>query len=55
MYRKPVEVLAREIHYEPLPAKVRAVVIAALKRAGMVPALVLEGMVPHQQDSATAN
>jgi hypothetical protein len=29
MYQKPIEVLAREIHYEPLPQEVRAVIVAA--------------------------
>jgi hypothetical protein len=28
-YKKPIEVLAREVHYEPLPGQVREVVIAA--------------------------
>ena len=34
MYKKPVEVLAREIHYEPLPPEVRTIVIAAWTRGG---------------------
>jgi hypothetical protein len=29
MYKKPLEVLTREVHCAPLPAEVRAVVIAA--------------------------
>jgi hypothetical protein len=29
MYKKPIEVLAREVHYEPLSAEVRTVIIAA--------------------------
>jgi hypothetical protein len=29
MFKKPVEGLAKEIHYEPLPPEARAVVIAA--------------------------
>jgi hypothetical protein len=32
MYKKPLEVLAREVHYEPLPGEVRAVVITAWQR-----------------------
>jgi hypothetical protein len=35
MYRKPLEVLAREIHYEPLPAEVRTVVIADVDAWGV--------------------
>jgi hypothetical protein len=32
MYKKPIEALAREIHYEPLPPEVRVAVIAAWTR-----------------------
>jgi hypothetical protein len=46
MYKKPIEVLAREIHYEPLPGEVRAVVIAAWTRGGMLPKATIERMVP---------
>jgi hypothetical protein len=46
MYRKPIEVLAREVHYEPLPAEVRAVVIAAWRRGDMLPDAAIEEMVP---------
>jgi hypothetical protein len=46
MYKKPVEVLAREIHYEPLPPEVRTIVIAALTRGGLLPAATVERMVP---------
>jgi hypothetical protein len=35
MYRKPIELLAREIHYEPLPQEARTVIIAAWSRGGM--------------------
>src|ERR1700735_4716089 len=44
LYKKPIEVLAREIHYEPLPPEVRMVIIAAWKRGGMLPAAVVEEM-----------
>ena len=46
MFKKPVEVLAKEIHCEPLPPEVRAVVIAASSRGGLLPAPVVEKMVP---------
>jgi hypothetical protein len=32
MYKKPVEMLAKEIHYEPLPPELRVLVIAAWER-----------------------
>jgi hypothetical protein len=48
LYRKPVEALAREIRYEPLPPEVRTVVIAAWQRGGLLPAAMVEGMVPMQ-------
>jgi hypothetical protein len=47
MYRKPIEELAKTVHYEPLPGEVRAVVIAAWQRGGMLPAGVVEDMVPR--------
>jgi hypothetical protein len=47
MYKKPIEVLAREAHYEPLPAEVRTVVIAAWTRGGLLPKAAIEQMVPR--------
>jgi hypothetical protein len=46
MYKKPIEVLAKEIHYDPLPDEVRAVIIASWKRGGLLPAAAIEQMVP---------
>jgi hypothetical protein len=46
MFKKPVEDLAREIRYEPLPDEIRAVVIASWKRGGLLPAATVETMVP---------
>ena len=34
LYKKPVEALARDVRYDPLPEEVRAVVIAAWQRGG---------------------
>jgi hypothetical protein len=45
-YKKPVEVIAKEIHYEPLPGEVRAVVIAAWQRGGSLPRAVVEQIAP---------
>lgn len=53
LYRKPIEELAKTIHYEPLPDEVRMVVVAAWKRGGMLPAATVEQMVPMQKSSAT--
>lgn len=47
MYRKPLEVLAREVHYEPLPAEVRTVVIAAWTRGGLLPRTIVEQIIPR--------
>jgi hypothetical protein len=54
MFKKPVELLAQEIHYEPLPPEVRAVVIAAWRRGGLLPAPLLEKMVPQIKGSIDA-
>jgi hypothetical protein len=56
MCKKPVEALAKEIHYEPLPGEVRAVVIAVWQRGGLLPKGLVEGMVPlepHVLDETT--
>ncbi len=46
MCKKPIEILAREVHYEPLPAEVRTVVLAAWTRGGLLPKGTIEQMVP---------
>jgi hypothetical protein len=53
MYKKPVEVLAREIHYEPSPAEVRAVAIEAWARRGMLPKGTIEEIVPAASSEIT--
>jgi hypothetical protein len=47
MNRKPIEVLAREVHYEPLPGEVRAIVIAVWQRGELLPAAVIGKMAPQ--------
>ena len=42
MYKKPIEAMAKEFHYDPLSDEVRMVVIAAWKRGGMLPTAVIE-------------
>lgn len=49
MYKKPIEELARTIHYEPLPAEVRVAVIAAWTRGNLLPRATIEQMVPSAQ------
>jgi hypothetical protein len=49
MYRKPIDVIAREFQYDPLPAEVRAVVIAAWTRGGLLPATAIDKMVPERK------
>ena len=46
MYKKPIEVLAKEVHYEPLPPEIRVAIIAAWTRGSTLPAAAIEAMVP---------
>jgi hypothetical protein len=46
MYKKPMEVLAKEIHYDPLPDDVRVIVVQSWKNFGLLPAAAIEEMVP---------
>jgi hypothetical protein len=48
MYKKPIEVLSREVHYEPLPSEVRTIVIAAWTREELLPRAAIEQMVPEK-------
>jgi hypothetical protein len=34
LYKRPIEAIAREIRYEPLPDEIRAVIIASWRRGG---------------------
>jgi hypothetical protein len=49
LYKKPVEALAKEIRYEPLPGEIRAVVIAAWQRGGLLPESTIKEMVPIRE------
>jgi hypothetical protein len=51
MYKKPIELLAKEIHYDPLPDDVRVIVIQSWKNFGMLPPATVEAMVPKQVDA----
>jgi hypothetical protein len=54
MYKKPVEALAREFRYDPLPPEVRAVVVAAWIRGDMLPKATVEAMVPIASQAAAS-
>jgi len=47
MYKKPIEVMAKEFRYDPLPNEVRIAVIAAWSRGGLLPRAAIEQMVPE--------
>jgi hypothetical protein len=47
MFTNSIEVLAKEVHHEPLPGEVRAVVIAAWRRGGLLPKEVIDQLVPQ--------
>src|SRR3954469_11852673 len=42
LYKRPIEELAREFQYEPLPGEVRVAIIAAWQRGGFLPAATIE-------------
>jgi hypothetical protein len=46
MYKKPIETIAKEYQYDPLPDEVRAVIIASWRRGGLLPPAAIERMVP---------
>jgi hypothetical protein len=48
MYKKPVEILAKEIHYEPLAPDVRTVIVQSWRNIGLLPAAPIEEMVPEK-------
>jgi hypothetical protein len=46
LYKKPIEMIAKEFQYEPLPPEIRVLVIAGWRKAGLLPAAAIEEMVP---------
>ena len=48
MCKKPIEELAKTVHYELLPAATRQVIIAGWIRGGLLPKPLVEEMVPIQ-------
>jgi hypothetical protein len=55
IYKKPIEAVAKEIHYEPLASDVRAVIIAAWMRGSMLPRATIEKIVPEKEPSRASN
>jgi hypothetical protein len=49
MLKKPIDEIARQFQYEPLPPETRTIVIAAWVRGGMLPKPVIERMIPAKQ------
>jgi hypothetical protein len=45
MYKKPIAAISKEFQYEPLPGEVRAVIIAAWTREGLLPRAAIEKMI----------
>ena len=50
MYKKPVEVLAKEIPYEPLPPNMREAIMRPCRNFDMLPPATVEQMVPARLD-----
>jgi hypothetical protein len=48
IYKRPIEDIAKDFRYDPLPGEVRAVIVAAWQRGGMLPMATVEQMVPMQ-------
>jgi hypothetical protein len=55
MYKKPIELLAKEVHYEPLPPEIRVAIIAAWQRGSALPQGTIEAMVPIQSSEIHVN
>jgi hypothetical protein len=52
MFKKPVDQLVKEFQYEPLPSDVRAVIVAAWTRGGLLPPAAITAMVPVAEPEA---
>lgn len=51
MYKKPVEVIARELRYDPLPPEIRVVVMQSWRNFGMLPEAAIQAIVPAQENA----
>jgi hypothetical protein len=52
LYKKPIEEIAKQFQFGPLPGEVRIAVIAAWTRGGLLPAEAIEQMVPGKLEVA---
>jgi hypothetical protein len=55
MYKKPIELLAKEVHYEPLPQEIRVAIIAAWTRGSTLPQATIEAVVPRELEVTMAD
>jgi len=46
LYKRPIEDVTKDFRYEPLPGEVRAVIVAAWQRGGLLRAATVEKIVP---------
>jgi hypothetical protein len=53
LYKKPIEEIAKNIHYEPLPGELRTVIISSWTRGGFLPKSTIEKMVPLLEHATT--
>jgi hypothetical protein len=55
IYKKPIEAIAKEFHYDPLPADVRIVVVERWRSFGLLPTAAIEKMVPLKEYANTGD
>ena len=53
MYKKPLDAIVKQYRYDPLPDEVRAKIIAAWTRGGLLPPAAIKAMVPGMEPEAT--
>ena len=52
-YKKPIEAIAKEIRYDPLPEEIRTVIMPAWTRGGLLPPTAIETMLPVAEPETT--
>jgi hypothetical protein len=55
MYKKPIDIIAKEFRYDPLPEEIRVQIIASWSRANLLPASVIHEMVPLQEHATNGS
>jgi len=53
MYKKRLDAIVKQYRYDPFPDEVRAVIIAAWTRGGLLPPTAIKAMVPGMEPEAT--